>query len=45
MPYVINIHIWFCIYGDGWVFLIIFYEEKEGERVGEINILINKWDK
>ena len=45
MSYVNNIHIWFCIYGDGWVFLISFYEEEERERVGEINILINKLDK
>ena len=31
--------------GDGgWVFLIIFLW-RERERVGEINILINRWDK
>ena len=29
----------------GWVFLIIFYEEEERERVGEINILMNRWGK
>ena len=40
----IHFYIFFFPSDAGGVFLI-FYEEEERERVGEINILMNKWDK
>ena len=39
------IFFYILFYGGRWVFLIIFYEKEKSERVGEINILINRWDK
>ena len=41
----IHFYIVFSPSDGGWVFLIFVYEEEERERVGEINILINRWDK